>query len=108
MRIKNVEIAGKKIVVTEKTIGELKQLAKEINIEFDSFIKTDTEGKMTADIVDTAMGMLEDKVTQIFPQLTSEDIDNSYPSELEELIGGFVEVNFSSLKKVFSKVMNMM
>jgi hypothetical protein len=36
------------------------------------------------------------------------DIDNVYISELENLVDGFLEVNFSMMKKVFMKVTTMM
>lgn len=108
MRTKTVQIAGKNIVITEKTIGQIKKLATEINIDFDNFLKTDLEGKNTADVAELVFNLVENKITQIFPELTSEDIENSYPSELEELIGGFMDVNFSAMKKVFIKATSMM
>lgn len=108
MRTKTVKIANKNIVIQEKTIGQIKKLATEINIDFNNFLKTDLEGKNTADIAGLVFNLVENKATQIFPELTSEDIENSYPSELEELIGGFMDVNFSAMKKVFVKATNMM
>ncbi|MGL5718845.1 MAG: hypothetical protein ACRCX2_37935 [Paraclostridium sp.] len=108
MRTKNVEVAGKRILITEKTIGEIKKLSQEINVDFDSFLKTDLEGKNTTDVFGTVFELLENKITTIFPQLTNEDIDNAYVSEIESLIDGFIEVNFSMLKKVFIKVTSMM
>lgn len=108
MRTKLVEVAGKKILIQEKTVGEIKKLSTEINIDFNSFIKTDLEGKNTSDVAELVFGLLESKITQIFPQLTTEDIDNAYVSELEVLIEGFIDVNFSMLKKVFMKVTSMM
>ena len=108
MRTKTVQIANKNIVIQEKTIGQIKKLATEINIDFNNFLKTDLEGENTADIAELVFNLVENKVTQIFPELTSEDIENSYPSELEELIGGFIDVNFSAMKKVFIKATSMM
>ena len=108
MRTKTVQIAGKNIIIKEKTIREIKKLATEINIDFNNFLKTDLEGKNTADVAELIFNLLENKITQIFPELKCEDIDNAYPSELEELIGGFMDVNFSSMKKVFIKATSMM
>lgn len=108
MRTKTIEVANKKIVIEEKRIKELKELAKELNISFDNILKTDLEGKTTIDVVDLFVNELEDKITIIFPQLTKEDIEEAYVSEIENLIEGFIDVNFSVLKKVFIKATSMM
>lgn len=47
---------------------------------------------------------LQTKLTEIFPGITEEDIDNAYPSELEELIQAFLDVNFQGLKKVWGSL----
>lgn len=107
MRTKTIEVANKKIVIEEKRIKELKELAKELNISFDNILKTDLEGKTTIDVVDLFVNELEDKITIIFPQLTKEDIEEAYVSEIENLIEGFIDVNFSVLKKVFIKATSM-
>lgn len=108
MRTKTIEVANKKIVIEEKRIKDLKELAKELNISFDNILKTDLEGKTTIDVVDLFVNELEDKITIIFPQLTKEDIEEAYVSEIENLIEGFIDVNFSVLKKVFIKATSMM
>ena len=52
---------------------------------------------------------LSEEINEIlFPQLKDVDMDNVYISELEALIDGFLEVNFSMMKKVFMKVTTMM
>lgn len=107
MRTKQIEIANKKIVITEKTIGELKQLSKDLSVDLHDFFKVDIDGKTTNDIASLMFEMLESKLIHIFPQLNQGDIDNAYPSQLEELIEGFVEVNFYGVKKVFSKAIPM-
>ena len=108
MRTKTVKVGEQNILIAEKTIGELKRLAKELNVSFDTILNTDLEGKTTIDVADVFVDLLQDKLVVIFPQLKSEDIENCYPSEIEELIGGFIDVNFTGMKKVFSKVMSMM
>ena len=52
--------------------------------------------------------IIQDRIEILFPQLKDVDMDNVYISELEALIDGFLEVNFSMMKKVFMKVTAMM
>ena len=52
--------------------------------------------------------IIQDRIEILFPQLKDVDMDNVYISELENLINGFLEVNFSMMKKVFMKVTTMM
>ena len=52
--------------------------------------------------------IIQDRIEILFPQLNDVDMDNVYISELETLIDGFLEVNFSMMKKVFMKVTTMM
>ena len=52
--------------------------------------------------------IIQDRIEILFPQLKDVDMDNVYISELERLVDGFLEVNFSMMKKVFMKVTTMM
>ena len=52
--------------------------------------------------------IIQDRIEILFPQLKDVDMDNVYISELENLIDGILEVNFSMMKKVFMKVTTMM
>jgi hypothetical protein len=108
MRTKIVKVNNKDICISEKKIKELRELSKEINIDFNSFIGTDVKDQKTDDIVTVVFEKVQEKLTVIFPTLTNEDIEEAYMSEIEELIGGFIEVNFTGMKKVFSQAMNMM
>ena len=104
MRNKVVKFGNKEILVVEKKIKELKQLAKDISV---SLLKIDLDNRTTDDIFNIIFEQLEDKITIIFPQLTVEDIENAYISEVEELLVAFIEVNFIGAKKVISQVMKL-
>jgi len=47
------------------------------------------------------------KLPVIFPDITAEDVKNAYMSELEKLIGGFIEVNFLAIKQMIPKLMTL-
>lgn len=106
MRNKVVRVANKDILIQEKTIGELKKLASEINVDFNNLSKI--EMKDNDNLLGDIFSVIEDRINIVFPQLTKEDIDNAYISELEALIEGFIDVNFLILKKVFLKATTMM
>lgn len=96
MRTQNVIVANKTVIVEERKVSELKSLYNKNRSEIDKMMKANN----LADGENAVNSLLYDKLTEIFPVLTNEDIDNAYPSELEELIGAFVEVNFTGVKKV--------
>ena len=96
MRTKQVTVNNKVINVNEKKVIELKRIFSQIAGEADTLTKANT----TADLTNVVNDVLGAKLIQIFPELTQDDIDNSYPSELEELVGAFIEVNFTGIKKV--------
>ena len=96
MRTKQVTINNKVINVNEKKVSELKNLFTQFSGEADTLMKANN----ATDLGNVANDLLGSKLTLIFPELTADDIDNSYPSELEELVGAFVDVNFTGIKKV--------
>ena len=102
MRNKIVKFADKDIDVQERRIGELEALTKKL---FPS-----TKGKLKD--IDKALNDLEldwdllyKKLPIIFPDLTEEDVKNAYMSELEKLIGAFIDVNFFAIKQMIPKLM---
>ena len=105
MRTKVVKIADKEIIVAEKRIKDFKKLSSDLSVSFKEIINTDVEGKTTDDIIAGVLNILVDKLTIIFPEITNDDIDNAYPSEIENLIGAFIEVNFTGVKKVIAPAM---
>ena len=102
MRNKIVKFADKDINVQEKRIGELEALTKKL---FPS-----TKGKLkdlgkALDDLEIDWSTLYKKLPEVFPDITEEDVKNAYMSELEKLIGAFVEVNFFAIKQMVPKLM---
>ena len=101
-RNKIVKFADKDIDVKEKKIGELEILVREL---FPS-----TKGKLKN--LDKALNDLEidwdllyKKLPVVFPDITEDDVKNAYMSDLEKLIGAFVDVNFFAIKQMIPKLM---
>lgn len=103
MRSKQVTINEKTINVKEKKVVELKNLVSAFSGEFDTIAKANN----AADLQNIANDILGSKLALIFPEITQDDIDNAYPSELEELVGAFVEVNFTGIKKLITPMMGL-
>ena len=102
MRNKIVKFADKDINVQERKIGELEILVREL---FPA-----TKGKLKN--LDKALNDLEldwdllyKKIPIVFPEITEDDVKNAYMSDLEKLIGAFVDVNFFALKQMIPKLM---
>ena len=105
MRTKIVKVADKDILIQEKTIGEIKKIVNDLNIDFSKLMQTELEKE---NFLSEVLSIVQDRIEILFPQLKDIDMDNVYISELENLIDGFLEVNFSMMKKVFMKVTTMM
>ena len=105
MRTKIVKVADKDILIQEKTIGEIKKIINELNVDFSKLMQTEIEKD---NFLNEVLLIIQDRIEILFPQLKDVDMDNVYISELEILIDGFLEVNFSMLKKVFMKATTMM
>lgn len=105
MRTKIVKVADKDILIQEKTIGEIKRIVNDLNIDFSKLMNTEIEKD---NFLNEVLLIIQDRIEILFPQLKDIDMDNVYISELEALIDGFLEVNFSMMKKVFIKATTMM
>ena len=105
MRTKILKVAGKDILIQEKTIGEIKKIVNDLNIDFSRLLETEIEKD---NFLNEVLLIIQDRIEILFPQLKDVDMDNVYVSELESLIDGFLEVNFSMMKKVFMKATSMM
>lgn len=105
MRNKVVKVGEKEVIIVEKRIKEFRELSSKISMSFNDILSMKLDNKTTDEVFNVVVDMLEDKLTVIFPQLTIEDIDNAYISEIEELIEAFIEVNFTGAKKVMSPLM---
>ena len=102
MRNKIVKFADKDINVQERKIGELEILTREL---FPS-----TKGKLknldkALNDLDLDWDLLYKKLPVVFPDITEDDVKNAYMSDLEKLIGAFVDVNFFALKQMIPKLM---
>lgn len=102
MRTKTVTFAGKDYVVKERKIKELNELVDKIGVDVDGLMKAndinDAKNSITA--------LLQDKLLIIFPGIKKEDIEEAYFSEIEELVGAFVDVNFFGIKKVITPLLS--
>lgn len=96
MRTKTVTVNGKTVIINEKKISELKALYEGSKDEFDGLAKANTVDNAENSLFE----ILYKEAVELFPVLNQDDIDNAYPSELEELIGGFIDVNFFGVKKI--------
>lgn len=105
MRTKIVKVADKDILIQEKTIGEIKKIVNELNMDFSRLMSTELEKE---NFLNEILLIIQDRIEILFPQLNNVDMDNVYISELETLIDGFLEVNFSMMKKIFMKATTMM
>ena len=105
MRTKIVKVVNKDILIQEKTIGEIKKIVNDLNIDFSKLLETEVDKD---NFLNEVLLIIQDRIEILFPQLKDVDMDNVYISELENLIDGFLEVNFSMMKKVFMKVTTMM
>lgn len=102
MRNKIVKFADKNINVQERKIGELEILVREL---FPS-----TKGKLknldkALNDLDLDWDLLYKKLPVVFPDITEDDVKNAYMSDLEKLIGAFIDVNFFALKQLIPKLM---
>ena len=102
MRTKIVEVAGKQITIRERKIKELDNLMDKLN--FDKILAANN----FKDVKGAFTGILKEKLPAIFPEIKEDDINEAYPSEIEELVGGFIEVNFTGMKKVITPMYSLM
>lgn len=97
MRNQTVTVNGKQVVIKEKRVSELRNdvLPKIVGL---------LDGGLAGVDVKDILPLLEEKISEIVPELSPEDIDNAYPSELENLVQAFIDVNFSGIKKMIPMV----
>ena len=105
MRTKIVKVVNKDILIQEKTIGEIKKIVNDLNIDFSKLLETEVDKD---NFLNEVLLIIQDRIEILFPQLKDVDMDNVYISELEALIDGFLEVNFLMLKKVFMNATSLM
>jgi len=104
MRTKTIKIAEKEVIVREKKIVELKALIEENKNALDDLLKANN----VDDGFNAVNSLLFDKLKELFPILTDDDINNAYLSEIEELINAFIDVNFTGVKRVATPMMKVL
>jgi len=102
MRSKTVTFAGRDIFVKESKIKELNELVDKIGAEFDDLMKAnDLNDAKTA-----INSILQEKLPILFPGIKKDEVEEAYPSEIEELVGAFIEVNFFGIKKAVTPLLS--
>src|SRR5690606_5617912 len=88
----------------EKRIGELEKLVVELFPDS----KGDISKIQISSLLDQAgFGLWYEKIPVILPDVTDEDVKNAYMSELEELIGAFLDVNFTGLRRMLGPLLGL-
>jgi hypothetical protein len=95
-RKETITVNGKLVTVKEYRVKELEALFNNNKNILDGVISANSTG----DVLAAAKGVLYEKIPEIFPELTADDIGDAYPSEIEELIQKFVDVNFFGIKRL--------
>jgi len=98
MRKKQIEMAGTIVYLQEQKIKELKKLVPKLEPALEAITKVDT-----ALIVDA----LEGQMHEIFPELKDVDLEECYPSEIEEFVEAWIEVNFTGVKRLLAPVLSL-
>ncbi|WP_256846911.1 hypothetical protein [Paenibacillus sp. Pae108] len=101
MRSKTVTVNGKQIVVREHKIKELRE--EVIPKILGALENEDFKDKEVKDLIP----LLEQKLSEFFPGLSEADIEEAYPSEIEELITSWVDVNFFGVKKLMKPLLSL-
>ncbi|MBC7340950.1 MAG: hypothetical protein H5U02_00590 [Clostridia bacterium] len=107
MRTKVVTLNGKQVTVREHKVKELREeVIPKIERVFGE------QGLDLSKMADASLGSLietfEDKLAEFFPDVSKEDIENSYISEVEALVEAWIEVNFTGLKRVMPPLLSLM
>lgn len=105
MRTKTITFGGKKLRIEESRISELEQIVTKLFPE--------SKGRITDISLDSIMDqvgfdLFYDKIPVLSPELTTDDVKNAYPSEVEALLEAFVDVNFSGVKKLIGPLMDLL
>lgn len=99
MRSKSVEIAGKEIVIRESKIGHIKDnLAPKLGTAWET---------VTKDGVNGLVDRLGEQITEIFPELQGINIEDCFPSELEDFVEAWIDVNFTGVKRLLGPLMSL-
>lgn len=95
-RSKEVEIAGRKFTVNERTIKELEAIGVKISGSMEKALKASSG----SEIMDALRNLLYEQIPLLFEDISEEDIKEAYPSELEKLVEAFIDLHFFALKRL--------
>jgi hypothetical protein len=101
-RTKEISINEKTVELKEFRVKELEALIDEFKDDFESLtsIKTSEDFKKNISV------LLRERLPKLLPGVSVEDIENAYPSEIETALDGFVEVNFTGLRRLLGQLFN--
>jgi len=99
MRSKTVKVAEKPVIVKELKIKEIKETV--IPIITEAFGENLTDKK-----IDELLPFLQDNLLKLFPELTQEDLDEAYMSQIEALVEAWLDVNFFGVKKIIKPLLS--
>lgn len=100
-RTKKVPIGDKEITVTERKIKDLEALAIGLSGSLDVILKADNS--QTA--IKGVTNILYEQLPVIFPEVSKEDIQEGYISDIENLASAFIELHFFALKRMLPGLM---
>jgi len=101
-RQQKITVAGKEVIVAERKVKELEQLVNEIIASADGL---SANTALDGTIKDKAFDLLYKCVPKFFG-LTKKDMEDAYPSELEDLVEAFIEVNFQGVRKLGARLLS--
>jgi hypothetical protein len=98
MRTVTVKVNGKPVTVKELKVRELRD---EILPKFKDLFKDGANTEISSFVTG-----IEEKLSEIFPELVPVDLEEAYPSEIEALIEGWIKVNFFGVQKLLKPVIS--
>ena len=100
MRSKDIVIGGQQVTIKEKKIKTLKE---ETFTKLPKAFEAIKAASMGEELVDA----LQLQVKEFFPELKDIDLEDCYPSEIEEFLEAWSDVNFTGLKRLFGPLMSL-
>ena len=100
MRIKEIVIGGQQITIKEKKIKVIKNDTME---KLPKAFEAIQSVSMGAELVDA----LQVQLKEFFPELKNIDLEDCYPSEIEDFLEAWSDVNFTGLKRLFGPLMSL-
>ena len=102
-RSKKVSVNDKEFIIKECRIKELEALIEKFKGDFEAVSTI----KSAEDLKSVVGALLRTRLPSLIPGLHADDISNAYPSEIEEALEGFIEVNFTGMRKLVSQIFNL-